>query len=178
MCTAPGTGGAPTGQRHPQPHHQSPLVDQHMCSLMAHPDVGLSTPPPPALSAPTGIDVCGQRLAQEVLRLVSTTPSLTTISFMGHSMGGLIARCAIGLLTDPSSSTVAGLEPCCYISIATPHLGCSSSHPEEVRPGPYLAQAWPNHGPDLAQLWPCRPANVWASLAFLHPGAAMREGLS
>jgi pimeloyl-ACP methyl ester carboxylesterase len=127
----------------------------------------VTVPHPPACNTPAGIDVCGQRLAQEVQQLVSATPGLTTISFLGHSMGGLIARCAIGLLTDPSSSTVAGLEPCCYISIATPHLGCSSSHPEEVRPGPNLAQ-------DLARTWPSpSPANDWASLALLDPGAAV-----
>jgi triacylglycerol esterase/lipase EstA (alpha/beta hydrolase family) len=79
-----------------------------------------------------GIDVCGQRLAQEVQQLVSSTPSLTTISFIGHSMGGLIARYAIGLLADPATGTVAGLQPQSYISIATPHLGCSSNHPDEV----------------------------------------------
>lgn len=86
-------------------------------------------------------------------------------------MGGLIACYAIGLLTQPDSSSssssinavgddgdssgggssgcggcesygnnsgssrcwqVAGLKPCLYISIATPHLGCSSRQPEEV----------------------------------------------
>lgn len=68
----------------------------------------------------------------EVQQLVSSTPSLTTISFIGHSMGGLIARYAIGLLSDTTTGTVAGLQAGCYVSIASPHLGCSSSHPDEV----------------------------------------------
>lgn len=88
-----------------------------------------------------GIDVCGQRLAVEVQQLVSNTPSLTAISFIGHSMGGLIARYAIGLLSDPTTGTVAGLQAGCYVSIASPHLGCSSSHPEEVGMGKMLSRA-------------------------------------
>lgn len=80
-----------------------------------------------------GIDVCGARLAEEVLQVVSSHPSLTTISLMGHSMGGLIARYALGLLANPKTCKVAGLSPGHFISIASPHLGCSSNHPEEVR---------------------------------------------
>lgn len=76
--------------------------------------------------------MCGQRLAAEVQQVVAKHPSLTTISFIGHSMGGLIARYTIGLLAKPSTRTVAGLHPAHYISIASPHLGCSSSHPGEV----------------------------------------------
>eukprot|EP00879_Flechtneria_rotunda_P013363 GHRR01013953.1.p1 GENE.GHRR01013953.1~~GHRR01013953.1.p1 ORF type:complete len:551 (+),score=223.72 GHRR01013953.1:242-1894(+) len=55
-------------------------------------------------------------------------------------MGGLIARYAIGLLASPDTGTVAGLMPVCFVSIATPHLGCSSHHPNEVtwQGSPYM----------------------------------------
>lgn len=59
------------------------------------------------------------------------------ISFVAHSLGGLIARYAVGRLYEPgpagesssgagSSSAearVAGLEPINFITFATPHLG-------------------------------------------------------
>jgi hypothetical protein len=47
-------------------------------------------------------------------------------------MGGLIARYALGLLADPKTCKVGGLNPEHFISIAAPHLGCCSDHPEEV----------------------------------------------
>lgn len=43
-----------------------------------------------------GIDVCGQRLADEIRGVVRRHPSLTRITVIGHSMGGLLVRFAIG----------------------------------------------------------------------------------
>ena len=43
-----------------------------------------------------GIDKCGQRLAEEVKGYVEEHPALQRISVVGHSMGGLIARYALG----------------------------------------------------------------------------------
>jgi hypothetical protein len=48
-------------------------------------------------------------------------------------MGILIARYALGLLANPKTCQVAGLNPVLFVSIAAPHLGCCSDHPEEVR---------------------------------------------
>lgn len=59
------------------------------------------------------------------------------ISFISHSVGGLVARYAIGKLYKPpteasreevlaneeSKSSIAGLEPVSFITVATPHLG-------------------------------------------------------
>jgi pimeloyl-ACP methyl ester carboxylesterase len=73
---------------------------------------------------------CGQRLAAEVEALKQAHPGLLRISFIGHSMGGLICRHAAGLLYDAGSGTVAGLRPAHFITMATPHLGC------ETGPGP------------------------------------------
>ena len=43
-----------------------------------------------------GIDRCGERLAEEVGAYVQQHPALQRISVVGHSMGGLIARYALG----------------------------------------------------------------------------------
>lgn len=93
----------------------------------------------------TGIDGAGKRLAAEVMELVKKTESLKRISFLAHSLGGLFARYAIGVLYSSSKSdddddadsslrdseascpsgrgTIAGLEPINFITLATPHLG-------------------------------------------------------
>lgn len=83
------------------------------------------------------------------MSIVAHKPRLQKISFVGHSLGGLIARYAISLLyekpvpkfsseengeceyhTGGSKSVkekfkgkIAGLEPMNFITFATPHLG-------------------------------------------------------
>ncbi|XP_019157419.1 PREDICTED: uncharacterized protein LOC109153985 [Ipomoea nil] len=86
----------------------------------------------------TGIDGAGKRLADEVMQLVKERESLIKISFLSHSLGGLIARYAISVLYTPSPSSaqsnanpmcssnkglIAGLEPINFVTLATPHLG-------------------------------------------------------
>lgn len=99
-----------------------------------------------------GVDLMGERLAGEVLTVVRHRPGLQKISFIAHSLGGLVARYAIGRLygpprkLDPSvvnrnfldkdnsictgakleedyGGIIAGLEPMNFITVATPHLG-------------------------------------------------------
>ncbi|PIM97637.1 hypothetical protein CDL12_29893 [Handroanthus impetiginosus] len=87
-----------------------------------------------------GVDVMGDRLADEVLEVIKRKPGLRKISFVAHSVGGLVARYAIGKLYRPpekesreevsanvctgeSNCTIADLEPINFISVATPHLG-------------------------------------------------------
>ncbi|VFQ75173.1 unnamed protein product [Cuscuta campestris] len=94
-----------------------------------------------------GIDVTGRRLAHEVISVVQRYPDLQKISFIGHSLGGLISRYAIAKLYSQGCAekrngegvtvngckcnssvlrkgNIAGLEPVNFITIATPHLGC------------------------------------------------------
>ncbi|CAA0817775.1 Hydrolase-like protein family [Striga hermonthica] len=93
----------------------------------------------------SGIDGAGKRLADEVTEVVKKTESLKKISFLAHSLGGLISRYAVGVLYTPnidqpyyittSTSTnsekscssvnglIAGLEAINFITLATPHLG-------------------------------------------------------
>ncbi|GAB2219152.1 hypothetical protein Droror1_Dr00006782 [Drosera rotundifolia] len=92
-----------------------------------------------------GVDLMGERLAEEVLGVVRRWPGLQKISFVAHSLGGLVARYSIGRLyesvkeknswSEENSShqmqsvggyckaTIAGLEPMNFITFATPHLG-------------------------------------------------------
>ncbi|KAB5564689.1 hypothetical protein DKX38_004743 [Salix brachista] len=87
-----------------------------------------------------GVDVMGNRLAEEVLEVIQRKPNLQKISFVAHSVGGLVARYAIGRLYRPPKkenvedstegtskdslkATIGGLEPMNFITVATPHLG-------------------------------------------------------
>ncbi|KAK4431695.1 ATP-dependent 6-phosphofructokinase, chloroplastic [Sesamum alatum] len=87
-----------------------------------------------------GVDVMGERLAEEVLEVIKRKPGLRKISFVAHSVGGLVARYAIGKLyrppdggsaeegstnvsTEESKGTIADLQPMNFVTVATPHLG-------------------------------------------------------
>ncbi|CAM0944970.1 unnamed protein product [Alopecurus aequalis] len=59
-----------------------------------------------------GIDVMGKRLAQEVIEEIDKRPQIKKISFVAHSVGGLVAR-----------GNIYGLEAVNFITVATPHLG-------------------------------------------------------
>jgi hypothetical protein len=120
-------------------------------------------PPPPLIHASTantrtatydGIDVCGQRLADEVRAVASRHPSLQRVTFVAHSMGGLMARFAAGALFDPRTRLVAGLEPCHFLTLATPHMGCDA---EGVAQVPFVG---------------------WASKVLPAPGVAVLKGIS
>ncbi|CAN4122470.1 unnamed protein product [Withania somnifera] len=98
-----------------------------------------------------GVDMMGTRLAEEVLSVIKQHPHLQKISFVGHSLGGLVCRYAIAKLYEQRSARracgeddmecslngstnsyveevskrkIAGLEPVNFITCATPHLGC------------------------------------------------------
>ncbi|KAF5196010.1 alpha/beta-Hydrolases superfamily protein [Thalictrum thalictroides] len=95
-----------------------------------------------------GVDVMGERLAEEVLSVIKQRPRLQKISFVAHSLGGLVARYAVGRLYrqntmreqdkmnedctfdeghlcegDKLKGKIAGLEPMNFITFATPHIG-------------------------------------------------------
>ncbi|KAI3748960.1 hypothetical protein L6452_12430 [Arctium lappa] len=91
-----------------------------------------------AIQTLDGVDVMGERLSLEVLEVIKQKPNLHKISFVAHSVGGLVARFAIGKLYRPpkffleglsvenseeSMATIGGLVPMNFITVATPHLG-------------------------------------------------------
>nr|BAD09437.1 unknown protein [Oryza sativa Japonica Group]BAD09820.1 unknown protein [Oryza sativa Japonica Group] len=104
-----------------------------------------------------GVDLMGERLANEVLSVVEQRRGVKKISFVAHSLGGLVARYAIGRLYEPNNKTkssseksrdegerlegfIAGLEPMNFITFASPHLG-SSGNKQILPPAPFLM--WP-----------------------------------
>lgn len=86
-----------------------------------------------------GVPQGATRVADEIRAAVRANPSLTRISLVGNSLGGIYARYAAALLFEraprsvcpdgPSRGvgddrgTIAGLEPETYLTTATPHLG-------------------------------------------------------
>ncbi|XWS47707.1 hypothetical protein CRYUN_Cryun13aG0007300 [Craigia yunnanensis] len=87
-----------------------------------------------------GVDVMGERVAKEILDVIQEKPNLRKISFVAHSVGGLVTRYAIGRLYRPPKEeakedksgneckeeprgTIGGLEAMNFITVATPHLG-------------------------------------------------------
>lgn len=70
-----------------------------------------------------GIEAGGKRLAGDIRRVVSEHPSLSRISLVGFSLGGLYIRYAAGVLYDEATSTVAGLAPQTFTTVASPNLG-------------------------------------------------------
>lgn len=78
-----------------------------------------------------GIDVCGARLAEEIKLIVRSKPSLKTLSIVGHSLGGLIARYALGVMYCQETGTMFGLRPRHFATIVSPHLGCDGSRSTE-----------------------------------------------
>ena len=72
-----------------------------------------------------GIDLCGERLAEEVYNEVwnrkKNGASYTAISLVAYSLGGLVSRYAIGALYR--RGVFDTVTPLNFITFATPHLG-------------------------------------------------------
>ncbi|KAL2839048.1 putative serine esterase-domain-containing protein [Aspergillus pseudoustus] len=72
-----------------------------------------------------GVQVCGERLAHEIEetleRLEADGHKIKKLSVVGYSLGGLIARYALGLLY--SQGWLDKLEPTNFTTFASPHLG-------------------------------------------------------
>lgn len=81
--------------------------------------------------------------------MIKRNPGLKKISFVSHSVGGLVARYAIGKLYRPprmenvadllanacvegSKGTIAGLQPINFVTVATPHLGSRGNKQVQV----------------------------------------------
>eukprot|EP00933_Yihiella_yeosuensis_P068822 TRINITY_DN747_c1_g1_i3.p1 TRINITY_DN747_c1_g1~~TRINITY_DN747_c1_g1_i3.p1 ORF type:complete len:436 (+),score=115.25 TRINITY_DN747_c1_g1_i3:187-1308(+) len=70
-----------------------------------------------------GVEQGGNRLADEIQNLILQYRSLTHISLVGNSLGGLYTRFAIAKLWSPKTKKVAGLIPAAFVTIGCPHLG-------------------------------------------------------
>jgi len=75
-----------------------------------------------------GIDVGGERIAEEILEVVKNNPSLKRISFVGHSLGGMYARYVSARLFDEGTRKLCGtLELMNFVTLSSPHLGVRST---------------------------------------------------
>lgn len=72
-----------------------------------------------------GIEKGAKRLFPEVLEVLRSNPSLTKMSLIGHSMGGLLARYLIKLLHD--HNVFSSIQPWAFVTLATPHLSIRRS---------------------------------------------------
>lgn len=68
-----------------------------------------------------GTKVCGDKLVAVVEDELLKHPDASTISFIGHSFGGIMSRYAIGILE--SRNIFDQIKPLAYVSISTPHAG-------------------------------------------------------
>jgi hypothetical protein len=80
-----------------------------------------------------GIESCGSRLRDYVKEQRALYPHATKISFVGHSLGGLMIRHCIGLLHEENffgdDRSKLQMQPGLFVSIASPHLGILSADP-------------------------------------------------
>lgn len=70
----------------------------------------------------------GINLSNEIKEFISSYSTVNNvtidrISFVGNSLGGVYSRYAAYLLLDGNNTTIAGLRPVTFMTIATPHVG-------------------------------------------------------
>lgn len=66
-----------------------------------------------------GTEICGDKLVKSVYSALDQYPNAETISFIGHSYGGILSRHVIGVLQK--DGVFEKIKPLAYISISTPH---------------------------------------------------------
>mmetsp|Transcript_1865 Transcript_1865/g.1297 ORF Transcript_1865/g.1297 Transcript_1865/m.1297 type:complete len:122 (+) Transcript_1865:149-514(+) len=85
------------------------------------------------------ISEMGVRLAQEIANFISEWcpgSSLGRISFIGHSLGGLIVRAALPYLEEYSDRMHA------YVTLSTPHLGYMYNASRIIDAGIWFLKKW------------------------------------
>ncbi|GCF00080.1 hypothetical protein ZYGM_002227 [Zygosaccharomyces mellis] len=73
-----------------------------------------------------GIDVCGFRVAEEIADKIDTfeeTSQITKFSLVGYSLGGLMARYALGILYKKVFFEKRRIELINFTTFCTPHVG-------------------------------------------------------
>ncbi|EEA04698.1 uncharacterized protein CMU_037630 [Cryptosporidium muris RN66] len=92
------------------------------------------------------IEEMGKRLSSEIIEAVTPfSNSLEKLSFVGHSLGGLIIRAALPYLKQFKQNFFL------FWTLSTPHLGYLSSSSKLVNVGVWLMKKWKN-SPCLTQL--------------------------
>jgi len=85
------------------------------------------------------IQEMGDRLAREVINYIKewyTGNKLQRISFIGHSLGGVIIRTALPKLADYKDKMHV------FMTLSSPHLGCMYSSSKLVGAGMWILKKW------------------------------------
>lgn len=80
-----------------------------------------------------GIKYLGSRVADYVVELLKSIPNTTRISFVGHSLGGLVQTFAIAYLEINHSWVFDKVQPINFITLASPMLGVTHETPAYVK---------------------------------------------
>lgn len=78
-----------------------------------------------------GIEIIGIRTLVEIYQFIKSFKdgSITKISVLGYSMGGLVARFVVGKMFGEYQDLFEGIEPQIFVTMATPHLGVQFYNP-------------------------------------------------
>ncbi|ODQ80643.1 hypothetical protein BABINDRAFT_19359, partial [Babjeviella inositovora NRRL Y-12698] len=76
-----------------------------------------------------GIKYLGSRVAEFVMEVYLQEPSITQVSFIGHSLGGVVQTFAIAYLESNFPSFFKQVQPVNFITLASPMLGIASENP-------------------------------------------------
>lgn len=85
-----------------------------------------------------GIELIGYRTILEIARFVKQHEGINKISIVGYSMGGLVGRFVIGKLWSELDYMFRDIEPCLFMTMATPHLGIAFYNPDQKLKGKVL----------------------------------------
>ena len=74
-----------------------------------------------------GTKRCGTNLANYIENKIKLYPEAETVSYIGHSFGGVLGRYAIGLLHERDPQIFDKIKPLAFVTISTPHLGVTTN---------------------------------------------------
>ncbi|ESW95829.1 hypothetical protein KL918_003385 [Ogataea parapolymorpha] len=80
-----------------------------------------------------GVKYLGRRLAEYLVHEVAPTADIARISFIGHSLGGLVQTFAIAYIDHNYPEFFQKIQPENFISLASPFLGISNENPAYVK---------------------------------------------
>ncbi|KAL3233566.1 hypothetical protein RNJ44_03606 [Nakaseomyces bracarensis] len=78
-----------------------------------------------------GIEIIGYRTLIEICEYIKEFKEgkITKISFIGYSLGGLVSRFVVGKMYSECREIFESIEPCIFMTVATPHLGIQFYNP-------------------------------------------------
>ncbi|KAG7888967.1 hypothetical protein KL936_003354 [Ogataea polymorpha] len=80
-----------------------------------------------------GVKYLGRRLAEYLVHEVAPSADIARISFIGHSLGGLVQTFAIAYIDHNYPAFFQKIQPENFIALASPFLGISNENPAYVK---------------------------------------------